>query len=223
MTQPLLKVDMHLHTMWSGDATTTPDELAAAVSAAGLDVVCITDHSTVNGAVALRDSGALPCRVIVGQESRTWAGELIGLFLQERVPPGLKPWEFVSAVRDQGGIVYVPHPFDPMRACMRSDVLTELAEGGGLDCVEGLNAKTSLASLNAQAVSFASSYGLAVGAGSDAHVPAAVGAAFVEVPEFDFDSAASFLESLRRGRVVGGHYDPPRQWSARIVPSTKAT
>lgn len=207
--------------MWSGDATTTPDELALAVERAGLDVVCITDHSTTNGASALRD--ALPCEVVVGQESRTWAGELIGLFLSERVPPGLKPWDFVAAVRAQGGLVYVPHPFDPMRHCLREDVLVELAAGGGLDAVEGLNAKTSLASLNERAVAFASSYGLPVGAGSDAHVPGAVGAAYVEVPDFDVSSSASFLAALGDGRMVGGFCDPPREWQARIVPSTKAT
>lgn len=219
-----MKVDMHLHTMWSGDATTTPDELAAAVAAAGLDVVCITDHSTVAGALALAASGELPCAVVVGQESRTWDGELIGLFLSERVPAGLRPEEFCAAVRAQGGLVYVPHPFDPMRHCMKPDVLERLALDGWLDCVEGLNAKTSLSSLNDQAVAFAARHGLAVGAGSDAHVPAAVGAAYVEVPDFDLGAgASSFLEALRAGRLVGGHYDPPRQWRPRIVPSTKST
>ncbi|HEV7888749.1 MAG TPA: PHP-associated domain-containing protein [Acidimicrobiales bacterium] len=214
-----VKVDMHLHTMWSGDATTTPDELVEAVAGAGLDVVCITDHSTVNGALALSD--VLPCRVVVGQESRTGVGELIGLFLTTRIPAGLKPWEFVAAVRAQGGLVYVPHPFDPMRHCLRADVLSELAAGGGVDVVEGLNAKTSLASLNQEAVAFAGAHGLAVGAGSDAHVPSAVGAAYVEMPEFD--GPASFLEALAHGTLIGGHYDPPRPWQPRIVPSTKAT
>jgi predicted metal-dependent phosphoesterase TrpH len=209
--------------MWSGDATTTPDELRDAVAAAGLDVVCITDHSTVNGALALRDS--LGCVVIVGQESRTWAGELIGLFLTERVPPGLKPEEFCSAVHAQGGLVYVPHPFDPMRHCLRADVLSSLAAAGLVDAVEGLNAKTSLDSLNEQARSFASSFGLAVGAGSDAHVPEAVGAAYVDLPEFDPADPQSFLAALRSpgARLVGGHFDPPRAWRPRIVPSTKAT
>jgi predicted metal-dependent phosphoesterase TrpH len=215
-----VKVDMHLHTMWSGDATTTPDELSAAVARAGLDVVCITDHSTVNGALALRDS--LPCHVIVGQESRTWAGELIGLFLSARIEPGLKPVEFVAEVRRQGGVVYVPHPFDPMRHCLRADVLAELAATGGIDCVEGLNAKTSLDSLNQQAVRFAGEHGLPVGAGSDAHVPEAVGAAYVDMPEFDLADPQSFLVAVGSGSLVGGHYDPPRPWSARIVPSTKA-
>jgi predicted metal-dependent phosphoesterase TrpH len=209
--------------MWSGDATTTPEELAVAVAAAELDVVCITDHSTTNGAFELQASGVLGCRVVVGQESRTWAGELIGLFLSRRVPPGLKPWEFVEEVRGQGGLVYVPHPFDPMRHCLREDVLIELAAGGGIDVVEGLNAKTSLGSLNERAVAFASAHGLAVGAGSDAHVPAAVGAAYVDMPSFAADDPAGFLAALGEGRLVGGHYDPPREWRPRIVPSTKAT
>lgn len=216
---------MHLHTMWSGDATTTPDELAEAVVAAGLDVVCITDHSTTNGALELQHSGALGdgVQVVVGQESRTWAGELIGLFLSARIPPGLRPGEFVAAVREQGGLVYVPHPFDPMRHCLHEDVLIELAAAGGVDVIEGLNAKTSLPALNDKAVQFAAEHGLAVGAGSDAHVPAAVGAAYVDVPEFDAGSASSFLAALASGRLVGGHYDPPREWRPRIVPSTKST
>ena len=88
-----VRVDFHMHTMWSGDATTTPDELRDAVVATNLDVLCITDHGTVNGALALAEE--LPCRVVVGQEVRTWAGELIGLFLQERLPYGLPAHEAV--------------------------------------------------------------------------------------------------------------------------------
>ena len=108
-----VRVDMHSHTMWSGDSTTTPDELAGAVAAAGLDVLCITDHQTVAGARRL--AGELACRVIIGEELRTHAGEIIGLFLTERVPAGTAPRQAAEAIRGQGGIVYVPHPFDPMR------------------------------------------------------------------------------------------------------------
>lgn len=211
---------MHLHTMWSGDATTTPDELRAAVAASALDVVCITDHGTINGAREL--AGELGCRVIVGEEVRTAAGELIGLFLRERLPFGMKPAEAASAIRDQGGLVYVPHPFDPMRHCMAEDALLALAADGSLDAVEALNAKVSLSSLNARAAAFASDHGLAAGAGSDAHEPSAVGAAYVEMPDFDDGDPASFLASLRAGRAVGHHYDAPRQWTPRIVPSTRA-
>jgi len=214
-----VRVDFHLHTMWSGDATTTPDELDEAVRSTGVDVVCITDHGTVNGALALRHR--LPCRVIVGQELRTWAGEVIGLFLRERLPYGLKPDEAVAAIRDQGGLVYVPHPFDPTRHCLREDVLGELAAGGAIDAVEVFNAKTSLAHLNERARAWAEAHDVPGGAGSDAHEPSAVGAAFLEMP--DFDGPADFLVRMREGVVVGHPWDRPRRWRARIVPSTKAT
>ena len=215
----MLRVDLHSHTMWSGDSTTTPDELADAVVAGGIDVLCITDHATIDGAVRLADE--LPCRVVVGEEVRTAAGELIGLFLDERVAPGLAAAEAARAIREQGGLVYVPHPFDPMRACLREDVLRSLCDDGLVDAVEVFNAKTSPASLNEAAAAFALTYGLAGGAGSDAHVPAAIGSAYVEMD--DFADAASFLAALAGGRVVGRHCDPAREWRPRIVPSTKTT
>ncbi|MDQ1397497.1 MAG: hypothetical protein QOG64_2756 [Acidimicrobiaceae bacterium] len=207
--------------MWSGDATTTPEELAGAVAETGIDVLCLTDHNTVNGALELAATGSLGCRVVVGEELRTAAGEIIGLFLQERLPIGLNPAEAVARIRGQGGLVYVPHPFDPIRHCLNEDVLRGLAADGGIDAVEVFNAKTSLPSLNRKAAALAAEFDLAGGAGSDAHEPSAVGAAFVEMP--DFTDAASFLTSLRAGQVIGHHYDAPRQWRPRIVPSTKAT
>lgn len=215
-----VRVDLHMHTMWSGDATTTPDELREAVAESGIDVLCITDHGTINGAVELASS--LGCRVIVGEEVRTAAGEIIGLFLRERLPFGLKPDEAVTAIRDQGGVVYVPHPFDPVRHCMAEAALESLAASGSLDAVEVFNAKVSLAHLNRRAAEFAATHGLPGGAGSDAHVASAIGAAYVEMPDFDDASPASFLQSLRAGRVVGHHYDAPREWRPRVVPSTKA-
>ena len=117
-----VRVDMHSHTMWSGDSTTTPDEIAAAVVEAGIDVLCITDHNAIKGAVELVDR--LPCRVIVGEELRTHAGEIIGLFLNERIPIGVQPDEAARAIRDQGGLVYIPHPFDPMRRNLAEAALT---------------------------------------------------------------------------------------------------
>lgn len=214
---------MHLHTMWSGDATTTPEELAEAVAETALDVLCITDHGTTNGAVELRDQ--LGCAVVVGQEMRTGVGEIIGLFLSARVPGGLKPDEVCRAIRDQGGVVYIPHPFDPMRACLREDVLLSLVDAGLVDAVEVRNAKTSLSHLNERAAALAAERGLAAGAGSDAHVPSALGAAYVEMPAFDAADPAAFLVALRSpsASVVGHHYDAPRAWRPRIVPSTRAT
>lgn len=210
-----VRVDCHSHTMWSGDSTTTPDELVEAVSEAGIDVLCITDHNQIKGALELRDR--LPCRVVVGEEIRTGRGEIIGLFLTERIPFGPGPVEVAERIREQGGIVYIPHPFDPMRNMLDTDVLLDLIDRELVDAIEGRNAKTSLASLNRRAVDAGHEHGLAIGAGSDAHVPQAIGAAYAEIP--DFDGPESFLAALRAGRIVGHHSDPHRPWTPRIVPS----
>lgn len=219
LAQPLpagwVRVDLHSHTMWSGDSTTTPDEVHEAVTEAGIDVLCITDHHAIRGATEL--SATLPCRVIVGEEMRTHAGEVIGLFLTERIPHGMSPAASADAIRAQGGVVYIPHPFDPMRRNMAEPALYELANGGLVDAVEVLNAKTSLRSLNERAARFADEFDLAGGAGSDAHVPLAIGAAYVEMP--DFDGPADFLAKLRDGRVVGHHWDEHRPWTPRVLPS----
>jgi predicted metal-dependent phosphoesterase TrpH len=211
-----VRVDMHSHTMWSGDSTTTPDEIAAAVAEAGIDVLCITDHNAIKGAVELVDR--LPCRVVVGEELRTHAGEVIGLFLGERIPIGANPVDAARAIRDQGGIVYIPHPYDPMRRNITETALDALIAEGMVDAIEVINAKTSLRSLNERAATTAALYGLAAGAGSDAHVPDAIGAAYVEMP--DFDGPTDFLAKLRLGRVVGHYWDEARPWSSRILPGT---
>src|SRR4029078_445763 len=144
-----VRVDMHSHTMWSGDSTTTPDEIAAAVADSGIDVLCITDHNAIKGAVDLLDR--LPCRVIVGEELRTHAGEVIGLFLGERIPVGLQPEEAGRAIRAQSGIVYVPHPYDPMRRNLSEPALEALVDAGLVDAIDGVNAQTASRSIHARA------------------------------------------------------------------------
>ena len=211
-------MDLHSHTMWSGDSTTTPDEVQQAVVDSGLDVLCITDHNAIRGATDL--ATRLSCRVVVGEELKTHAGEIIGLFLTERIAVGVTPLDAARQIRAQGGVVYIPHPFDPMRRNLAEPSLRDLAERGLIDAVEVLNAKTSLRSLNERAAQFAAEFHLAAGAGSDAHVPAALGAAYVEMP--DFDGPADFLDKLREARVVGHHWDKARPWSARILPSMTA-
>lgn len=214
-----LRVDMHVHCLYSGDSTTTIDELASSIFDSGIDVVCLTDHHDTRGAArlaaALADRGQ---RVVCGEEIRTHTGEIIGLFVTERIPFGLTARETAIAIRDQGGIVYVPHPFDPMRRNITEASLRDLADEGLVDAIEVINAKTSLSSLNGRARQFALDFGLAQGAGSDGHVPLAVGAAFAEID--DFVDAQSFLAALRTSTTVGHHWDEPRPWSPRIVPAT---
>ena len=216
-----VRVDMHSHTMWSGDSTTTPDELHEAVAASAIDILCITDHHAVVGAEELNDW--LPCRVIVGEEIRTHAGEIIGLGLTERIPVGLSPRDTAKAIRDQGAIVYVPHPFDPKRRNLSAAALDDLVGLGLVDALEVRNAKTDDESLNEQAAGYARTHSLLAGAGSDAHVPDAIGAVYAEMPDFDHTDPRAFLTALAQAVPLGHHFDQPRPWRARIVPSVGTT
>ncbi|MSZ81142.1 MAG: PHP domain-containing protein, partial [Actinobacteria bacterium] len=191
-----VRVDMHSHTMFSGDSTTTLDEIVESVVEAGIDVLCVTDHNAIEGAVRLQREleGDGICRVIVGEEVRTHTGEIIGLFLTERISFGDNAVDTASQIRQQGGVMYVPHPFDPMRRNITEASLIELSDLGLVDAIEAHNSKTSLQSLNKRAREFGESRGLALGAGSDAHVPHALGSAFVEMP--DFDGPTEFLAKL---------------------------
>lgn len=212
-----VRVDMHSHTMFSGDSTTTFDEVAESVAEAGIDVLCVTDHNAVEGAKRLTDALSGVCRVIVGEEVRTHTGEIIGLFLTEKISYGARADATAAQIREQGGIVYVPHPFDPMRKNLTESSLVDIVDKGLVDAIEAHNAKTSLKSLNQRALEFGRANDLALGAGSDAHVPHALGAAFVEMP--DFDGPQDFLAKLREGHLVGHHWDKARPWSPRIIPS----
>ena len=196
-----VRVDMHSHTMFSGDSTTTLDEIAESVIEAGIDVLCVTDHNAIEGALRLQRAleGDGVCRVVVGEEVRTHTGET------------------ARQIRSQGALVYIPHPFDPMRRNLTEASLEEITAAGLVDAIEVHNSKTSLQSLNARALGFGVEHALGLGAGSDAHVPHALGSAFVEMP--DFDGPTEFLSKLREGRIVGHHWDKARPWSARIIPS----
>jgi predicted metal-dependent phosphoesterase TrpH len=109
-----VRVDCHLHTVASGDAVTTLGELAERAAAARIDVVAITDHNETRAAIEAAAAWTGPVRVIVGEEIRTQAGEVIGLFLTERIPYVLPVADAVARIRAQGGLVYLPHPFDPL-------------------------------------------------------------------------------------------------------------
>jgi predicted metal-dependent phosphoesterase TrpH len=194
-----VRVDCHLHMVASGDAVLTLEQLAGRAEQAGLDVVCITDHNVTSAAVAAaeRDLGV---RVIVGEEIRTPDGDVIGLFLTERVPYVLPVAEVVARIRAQGGLVYAPHPFDLVRSSL-GRVLPGLCAEGAVDIVEAFNAKIADQALNDRAAELAAAYDLPGGAGSDAHDAPGVGAAYLEMP--DFDGPAAFLAALAEARITG--------------------
>jgi predicted metal-dependent phosphoesterase TrpH len=206
-----VRVDCHLHTVASGDSVLTVEELADRARQAGLDVVCVTDHNVTHAAVAAaeRDLGV---RVIVGEEVRTPDGDVIGLFLTERIPYVLPVAEVVGLVRGQGGLVYAPHPFDLGRSSL-GRVLPGLCAAGSVDVIEVFNAKVTDQALNDEAAQLAARFGLPGGAGSDAHDAPGVGAAYLEMP--DFDGPASFLAALADARMTGEYRDHAPRYPRR--------
>jgi predicted metal-dependent phosphoesterase TrpH len=197
--QRTVRVDLHSHTHRSNDSATSYRALVGACQRRGIDVIAITDHNRIEGALEFRDT-IVGQRCIVGEEVRTTEGEIIGLFLTEFIPPRLSPEETIAEIKRQGGVVYMPHPFDRIRrSVIRPEALQRVAHL--VDAVEVLNARLHSASQNAEALRFAQERGLLQGAGSDAHTAFEVGRAGVEMP--DFEDAASFKRALASGRVFG--------------------
>ncbi len=209
-------MDCHLHTALSGDAITTIDQLAARVQTERLDVVCITDHNVTAAAVeaAARDIGA---RVIIGEEIRTSEGDVIGLFLTERIPYVLPLAEVVGRIRAQGALIYLPHPFDPGRSSLGPEA-QRLCADGLADVIEVFNAKVEDQALNEQAAALATRYGLPGAAGSDAHDPDGIGAACVELP--DFDGPGEFLAALAQAKITGEYRPHAPRYARR--PTTRS-
>jgi predicted metal-dependent phosphoesterase TrpH len=204
-----VRLDCHLHTVDSGDAWTTLDQLAERVRQCRLDVICITDHNVISAAVTAAglDVG---CRVIVGEEVRTPSGDVIGLFLTERIPYVLPLAQVTGQIRAQGGLVYAPHPFDQGRSSLGAALAPQCA-AGLVDVIEVFNAKITDPARNRQAAELAAEFGLPGGAGSDAHDPPGIGAAYLELP--DFDGPASLLTALHQATVVGEYRDHAPRYS----------
>ena len=200
-----VRVDCHLHTAASGDAVLTIEQLADRARRAGLDAVCVTDHNLTSAAVVAAEAaarGELDIRIIVGEEIRTPSGDVIGLFLKERIPYVLPLAEVVTRIRDQGGLVYVPHPFDPVRSSI-GRVLPALCAEGSVDVIEVFNAKIEDQGYNEKAAAVAAEFGIPAAVGSDAHDADGVGAAYLDLP--DFDGPASFRSALAHAQLTGEH------------------
>lgn len=189
-----LRMDLHMHSSASHDCAIPPEEMAAAARRYGLGPLVLTDHDSVAGALYLRTRGVA---IVVGEEITTADGELIGLFLKEHVPRDLPATSAVRAIKDQGGLVYVQHPYDRYRRPLGEEVLERIAND--IDIVEIFNARCD-DEANRRAVELRATLGAAAGAGSDAHRVEEVGAVYVEMDPFE--DAPSFLRSLHEADIV---------------------
>jgi predicted metal-dependent phosphoesterase TrpH len=193
-----IRVDMHLHTCGSYDCLTDPDAVVQVAATRGIDRVCVTDHNEIERALELHER--YPEQVIVGEEVKTAEGaDVIGLFVSARIPKGTPAVETCQAIHEQGGIVYVPHPFAPRLGY--GERFMELI-GDRLDVVEGFNGRMHIQRWNDQATAWARAHGKPVGAGSDAHTLREIGRGYAEIDPYD-GTAAGFLAALRTGSIHG--------------------
>jgi predicted metal-dependent phosphoesterase TrpH len=195
-------VDLHCHTSASFDCLARPGSVVRAAAERGLTHLAITDHDRIDGALRARDAAPPELTVIVGEEVRTADGDLIALFLERPVAPHRPVAETIAAVRAQGGLVGIPHPFDRFRGSILNDPRLE-AMAPLVDWVETHNARVVGGQRNEQAAAFAGAHGLPGVAVSDAHSTLEVGVAY-NVLEGDPSTPDGLLAALAAVELVRG-------------------
>ena len=164
----------------------------------GLECIAVTDHNTIEGALAVQKIA--PFMVIVGEEVTSSGGEITGLFIKEPIPKGLSPVETAVRIKEQGGLVSIPHPFDRFRShVITPDALEEVLPH--VDIIEAFNARNTFSRDNRRAQALAEARGLLVSAVSDSHTAVEVGRTYVEIPEFDA-TADGLMKALSQGMLV---------------------
>jgi predicted metal-dependent phosphoesterase TrpH len=198
--RPWIVADLHMHTSWSHDCSIDATELVDHAEAEGLGAIAVTDHNVFGGALEAADYARKRNLIVIpGEEVKTDSqGEVIGLFLNREIPRGLSFAETIEAIRDQDGIVYVPHPFDRMHAI--PDPRTLHRHLADIDVLEVYNARLLFEGYNDEALRFARKYNLTMGAGSDAHVLQGVGTGALRMRAFH--DREEFLLSLRTAEIL---------------------
>jgi len=193
-------VDLHMHTNRSHDCSINPRALVDHAESEGLGAIAVTDHNVFRGALeAVELARGRDLIVIPGEEVKTDnQGEVIGLFLREEIPRGMSFADTIEAIREQDGVVYVPHPFDRMHAIPSPATL--LRHLPDIDVLEVYNARLLFEAYNEEALRFQRKYRLLAGAGSDAHVLQGVGTGALRMRRFD--GPEEFLLSLRTAEVL---------------------
>jgi predicted metal-dependent phosphoesterase TrpH len=208
-----VRLDLHTHTFASGDADTLPEEWIRAVREAGLWRAAITDHHTME--VALEMAASHP-EVIVGQETLTAEGEVIGLFLEHPLTRVATARQACLQIREQGGVVYVPHPGLPKRKGIPLDTLVSLCREGLVDVVEIASSKANAVD-PFQLASRLVGYGVGFAASSDAHTPSAIGSSLTLTEAFE--DREGFMRAITRPELLHRCCDPQRPVAGKVVPS----
>jgi predicted metal-dependent phosphoesterase TrpH len=223
----LMKIDLHCHSEASPDSSTPLQLIPDRCRERGIRVQAITDHNVISGALELRamvenekPGDAPPLTIIVGEEISTTEGEIIGLFLTEPVVPGLTPEETVAQIKAQGGVVLLPHGFDPLKRWRLKPVALRRIQKA-VDVVETFNARISRPKYNQAAVAWCEANGALMSAGSDAHTLADIGSAWVEVPHRPVRRPDELLQALKGGVPVGEWTHPWLAFAKKVWDRTR--
>jgi predicted metal-dependent phosphoesterase TrpH len=199
----LLRADLHVHTCYSKDCTTPLDQIIVNCLKKEINCLAIADHGTTEGARKLKDIAPFP--IIVAEEISTPQGEIMGMFLSENIPSRIPASEAIRNIRDQGGLVCIPHPGDNIRSsAFKIEDLKQII--GDIDIIEIFNSRNCFPSTNNRAKHIAEQYKKFASAGSDAHILQEIGNVYIEMPEFS--SKDEFLISLSQGNIKGHLANP---------------
>lgn len=161
----MYKIDLHVHSTASPDGSINLEQIGKALNTNRLNYIAITDHDTIEYAIAAKKQYG--DAIIVGEEISTSDGELIGLYLTEKVKPGMTATETAKAIRRQGGLVYVPHPFEIVRHGIQLNILEVIASQ--VDIVETINGRAWHGAKRHEGEIWAAKHAIAPSAASDAH------------------------------------------------------
>ena len=199
----MLRADLHIHTKYSMDCNMSLEKIINRCLEVNINCIAISDHGTAQGALEMKKLAPFP--VIVAEEILTPQGEIMGMFLQETIPSGLSVEETIKRIKDQGGLVNIPHPFDTLRGFgIDGWVLETLV--GQIDVLEVFNARGPFIKPSMKARTLARKYDIPGTAGSDAHTTGEIGNAYIEMPEFN--DRDDFLQALRDGKIIGHRTNP---------------
>jgi predicted metal-dependent phosphoesterase TrpH len=194
----LIKADLHIHTKYSMDCQTPLEKIIERCRKLGITCIAIADHGTAEGGLAMQKIA--PFKVIVAEEILTTEGEIMGMFLKETIPSGITPQEAVKRIREQGGVVNIPHPFETIRgSALKDKTIDDIAKD--IDLMEVLNSRSPFPANSNKARDFAEKHGIPGGAGSDAHTVYEIGNAYIEIP--DFNTRDEFLKAVAQGKIHG--------------------
>jgi predicted metal-dependent phosphoesterase TrpH len=192
MHQPeMVKAEFHCHTSYGKDSLIKIQDLVITCDNKGIQKLVVTDHNMISG--ALQAQKLDPHRFIIGEEIMTQQGELLGMFIKEKIPAGLSPLKTIEILRSQGAFISVSHPFDALRKghWETNDLLNIVPY---IDAIEVFNSRCLLPQYNMHAKSFAQRNKLLGTVGSDAHSIVEVGKSTLTLP--DFDDVASLKHAL---------------------------